>query len=536
MPQIRAKGSIKNQERFSTVPGTAVSRSAFDMSYSHKTTIDSGFLYPIHVDEVLPGDTVHIQPAYFARMATPLRPFMDGIHFDTQWFYTPLRILWDNFVRQMGERPDPADHNDYTTPQMTAPVGGYLNGTLSDYLTLPTEIAGYTHSSLFHRNYNLVAREWFRDENLTDPPVVDTDDGPDDIADYVLLRRAKRKDYFTGALLTAQKGDPVAFPIAGNAPVIPIPLTTSAPTFHTATDATVRTLVNSGTGTDVILSGGAPGSGPSNLEWETTGLETDLTSSTFATINDMRVAISMQHILERDARGGTRYRESVLATFGVHTDDIRLLRPELLATGSVPVQVAPVAQTTPAGILTTRLGDLGAFATATGVGRGFMKTFTEHGIIMCIGSVRAELSYQQGLHRKFTRNSRYDYFDPMFQSIGEQAVLSREIYTDGTGDPDLDTGDFSIWGYQPRYEEYRHRESVITGQFRSNFSSSLDLWHLALDFGSRPVLNNAFIEENPPIDRVVILDTEPEFLLDCFFKIKHVRPIARFGTPGLTRF
>ncbi len=552
--QTRASGSPRKGERFSSVSPPQLQRSAFDRSMSHKTTFDSGLLIPIFVDEVLPGDTVNLRPAFLARMATPLKPFMDGLHLDYQFFYVPLRLVWTNFVRMMGERPDPADHNDYTIPQMTAPATvGHLIGSLSDYLGLPTDVPDYTHSTLFHRCYNLIFREWYRDENLTDPPVVDLDDGPDTVTDYVVLRRAKRKDYFTGALLTSQKGATVDLPLGSSAPLgghAKVEPYTSAqqqfPTFdvNTKTDLPL-TYEHASTSVEYAGDSGADGF---DLVWNTPALRAtmvsaapgsqvpfaDLANATAATINDMRVAITTQHLLERDARGGTRYREMVLAHFGVQTDDIRLLRPELLGTGTMTIEANEItAKNTNTD---DDLGDTGAFVKGTSVGRGFVKSFREHGIIMGICSVRAELSYQQGLHRMFTRDTRLEFYWPDLSGLGEQAVESREIYTDGTGSESAKTGDFSVWGYQPRYEEYRHRPSIITGQFRSTASTPLDIWHIAQEFATRPVLNNAFIEENPPISRIVVIPSEPEFLLDCFFKITHVRAMPRFGTPGLSRF
>lgn len=533
--QTRARGSRENP--LQTNPPPRIPRSAFDRSYSHKTTFDSGLLIPIHVDEILPGDTLNWKPAFLARLATPNKPFIDGLKFDWQAFFIPTRQVWTNFVKQQGERIDPADHNDYTTPQMTPAVGGHLVGSLADYFTMPTEEV-YAHSSLFHRAYNHIYNTWYRDADLQDSVVVDLDDGPDTDTDYIPLRRGKRKDYLSGARPFAQRGTAVTLPLGTSAPLQgTAPITgTDAPLFDVGGSSALTMLQGASGSPDVHIS--ASPAGIANLEWndpkllqDFSGLTVDLTGATAATISTIRNALATQHVLERDARGGGRYWEVTGAHFGVFPDHIRLTRPELLATGSMSIQTTPVPQTGVAEFgIQTQLGELGAYSVASQVGRGFVKNFEEHGMIMVLASVRADLTYQQGLNRMFSRLTRFDYFLPDFAHIGEQAVLSKEIFADGSANDD------DVWGYQPRYEEYRHRDSVITGELRSTFSTSLDIWHLGLDFATRPVLNAAYIVENPPVSRVVLSTAEPEFILDCYFKIKHVRPMPRFGTPGLTRF
>lgn len=531
----RASGSGKNIPSFSTVPPARTPRSGFDRSYSHKTTIDSGLLYPVFHDEALPGDSFTVRPAFLARMSTPIRPYMDGIKLDWQFWAVPYRIVWTNFVKMMGERTDPADHNDYTVPQMVAPGGGHLIGSFSDYLGLPVLVAGITHSSLWHRAAALVYNEWYRDENLQDSVTVDLDDGPDDPADYPLRRRGKRKDYFSGALPFSQKGDPVLLPIGENAPVIATG--DGVPSFIGTMGAPVAYNMRAeSAGNNMEISITAPAGTPTERDsvWDDTKLVADLSAQTSATINAMRVAVTLQHLLERDARGGSRYIEQNLAHFGIYSEDHRLQRPELLMTGSMDVNPMPVPNTSAFG---GEIGQLGAFVAAANVGRSWTKSFHEHTLLLGFVSIRAELTYQRGIERMMSRKTRVDHYFPDLAHLGEQGILSQELYADATGSESAGTGDWSVFGYQPRYEEYRHRENKVTGEFRSVDPASLDVWHLALDFGvTRPLLNAAFIEENPPISRIVVLTGEPEFLLDCYYKVKCVRPMPKYATPGLLRF
>lgn len=553
MSQRTRAGGRKGSDRFSEISPPRVQRSTFDLTHTHKTTMDSGYLIPLLYEEMLPGDTIACSPEFFVRFASPLeKPYMDGVRLDWQAFFVPNRLVWDNWVRMMGERTNPDDHNDYTVPQMPAPIGGggHVEGTLADYFGIPTRTQ-VAVSALPFRAYNLIYNEWYRDANLQDSVVLDTDDGPDSPTDYVLLRRGKRKDYVSGALPFQQRGEAVQLPLGDSAPLQGIAnvepsSANSAPVFRENISGPIGTLqvANSGTNVgnvDLVASGGTIFSG-GTMFWQTAGLAVDnsqvyadLSSAVAANINDMRNAISLQHALERDARGGGRYREQVLVTFGVETDDIRLMRPQVLGVGSLPISPHQVPQTSET-TGTSQLGDLAAFGVGAGGSRRFNYSATEHGMVLLLASVRADLTWQKFVDRRFTRESRFDFFHPDLALIGEQAVESREVWSDGTGDPALGTGDFSVWGYQPRWEEMRHRRSLVTGQFRSDYSGSLDVWHLALDFATRPELNDAFIQEDPPIERVIVLQDEPQFLVDVQFNIRMVRPMPMRSKPGLTRF
>lgn len=580
MAKNSARSHRKNN-RFSQIPNSPIQRSVFDRSHDYKTTMDAGYLIPFFVDEVLPGDTFKLRVNAFVRMNTLIAPFMDNVFLDTFFFFVPTRLVWDNWQRFCGEQKNPGDSTDFLIPQL-AGSSTFANGSIFDYMGLPTGVALNSTitpvNSLPLRAYNLIYNEWFRDENLIDSVPVPTGDGPDDISNYKVLKRAKRHDYFTSALPWPQKGPSVDVGLTGNAPIVGFGQDSSWTITNSLTPNTSQLwyLGNSaynGIRAD-FSSNGISGENPAYVWQQRSGLNNsevvvqdpsventihrlvsihspsgvdestyafnqarllpasgsepyaDLSGVSAITINDLRQAFQIQKFYEKWARGGSRYTETLRVMFNVISPDARLQRPEYLGGTHSRVNVVPTAQTSSTDSVSPQ-SNLSAFGVLGDSAHGFNKSFVEHGYVIGLCCLRADITYQQGLNRMWSRRQLFDFYWPTLAHLGEQVVYNKEIYTQGTAE------DNGVFGYQERYAEYRYKPSMITGKLRSTDAQTLDVWHLAQKFDSLPKLNQDFIEENPPINRVIAVQNEPQFFADFWFDLKTSRPMPVYSVPGL---
>lgn len=574
--KIRVRG-----HRFSDAPAMYMKRSKFDRSHVYKTTFDSGRLIPIFVDEVLPGDTTRMSVNYFARLATPIKPIMDNIYLDWFFFFVPNRLVWEHWQNFCFEQEDPDDKTDYVIPTVTANNNSenHYIGSLWDYFGLPVNTSATLSgiSALPFRGVYLIWNEWFRDENLQKSVKIQKGDtnevlnsarsseqpswvfasGTNIVPGFACPPRGKRHDYFTSAFPWTQKGPGVSVGLAGTASIVD-PTPDSGYLLHS--NFSDLAAVSAYSGEDSFSGGYRVAKGFGSIKFNRHGSTNDFSSvggfagntdtsvtvsalpassylgddsyvdldtSSIFTINSLRTAFQMQKFYERLARGGSRYTEVLRSFFGVVSPDARLQRPEFLGSFTKMVNVNPIAQTS-ATDNTSPQGNLSAYGVTAAKFHGFTKSFVEHGYIIGFVCARADLTYQQGINRMWLRSTVYDFYWPTFAHLGEQAIELREIYAQGS------KADTSVFGYQERYAEYRYKPSQITGKFRSSVvGGSLDKWHLSQFFSSAPTLNEEFIVENPPIERIIAVPSEPEFLLDIGFRYTTVRPMPMFGTPGL---
>lgn len=515
----------KQQHDFSNAqPGVSMERSTLSRPSRTITALDADNLVPILVDEVLPGDTYKLSCQVLAWLATPIRPFLDNLKLTVHFWFVPNRLGWDNWQRFQGEQINPGDSTSFTVPKIEI-LGGTTAGVnkLADYFGIPLIATTFEVNALPFRAYNRIWTDFYRDENLQNSLVLDTGDANSTEANHVLKKRGKQKDYITGCLPFAQKGDVTPGIISGTVPV-------------TATGDGRFTVVSSGGAALSTLTADLGGDrtldttdilNPGIIEWGDTKLEADLDTAQANTINELRMSFAVQHVYELDARGGTRHPEQLKARWGVTSQDFRLQRPEYLGGGMTNISVSPVPSTSEAS--SGEIGRLGGYGVAQGNCGGFTHSFVEHGYVIAIASVRSDLTYQEGLARHWTYDTRFDYYEPSFAGLGEQPVYNREVFVSNDANDDL------VWGYQERGAHMKYGRSMVTGIMNSSYVTAIDFWHLAEEFTSLPTLNDAFIQGNSPVDRVITVASEPHIVMDAYFTNSCTRVIPVHNTPGLHR-
>lgn len=538
-----------------------MSRSKFDRSFSLKTSFNVGDIVPFYVDEVLPGDTFDVKTSKVVRMQTLITPIMDNIYLDTYYFFVPNRLVWEHWKQFNGENTESAwlPSTEYSIPQLTAPSGGWSVGTIADYMGIPTGVANLSVSALPFRAYALICNEWFRDENLCDPLVVPTGDatvaGSNTVAsveDYAKgatpYKAAKYHDYFTSCLPAPQKGPDVMIGLSGEANVFgngyTLGWTNGSLTGGTRSGSS---LGDQNVKVGTLLSGNAS-SGSSNempggdgklwgivqksqiSDPAYSGLIADLSTATSATINQLRLAFQIQKLYEKDARGGTRYTEILKTHFGVTSPDSRLQRPEYLGGNRVPININQVVQNSATVEGETPLGNVAGYSVTSDTHSDFRQSFTEHGFVIGVMVARYDHTYQQGIERFWSRKTRFDYYWPVLANIGEQAVLNKEIYAQGT---DVDD---EVFGYQEAWGDYRYKPNRVTGEMRSQYAQSLDVWHLADDYTELPTLSDSWIREDKSnVDRVLAVTSANanQLFADLYIKNQTTRPMPMYSIPGL---
>lgn len=530
-----------NQHSFAQLPAVSIPRSVFPRNRAYKTTLDVGKLYPVYIDDVLPGDTYNVTLTAFMRLMTLITSPMDNLVADFFFFFVPNRIDWENWQHFCGERDNPvADYNNdtaYLVPQITPPAGqGFANGSLADYFGLPTGVPGISVDAMPFRAYNLIWNEFFRDENLMPAATVDIGDTTVDDTNYQILRTCQRPTYFNTALPWPQKGPNVELPLGTTAPVIGTgPLGLEGFNGSSALGDHFE-LYTSGTSPYPLTLVGSTAGRTYGVDSDSTksNVLADLSHATAATINTIREAFQVQRWYERLAQSGSRYIELLQGMFGVTSPDARLQRPEYLGGGHIPVQIHTVTQTSASDLGNSSLGELAGNGVAGG-SVGFSKSFVEHGWILGLVRIRADVTYQYGIDRMFSRKTKFDYYWPPFAHLGEQEILNKEIYAQGSSvvDQSGNVVDDQVFGYQERWAEYRYGVSHVTGQLRSNYAQSLDYWHLAYKYANLPTLSSTFVEENPPIGRVIAAPYRPAFLYDSLITCNCVRPMPTYSVPGL---